>query len=44
MDKIYLKCSFYQSEQEIEMYEELPIYRATNIREDMTFLEKTEYM
>ena len=43
MDKIYLKCSFYQSEQEIEMYEELPIYRATNIREDIIVFEDACY-
>lgn len=43
MDKICLKCSFYPSEQEIELYEDLPIYRASSIREDIIVFEDACY-
>lgn len=43
MDKICLKCSFYPGEQEIELYEEVPIYRATNIRNDIIIFEDACY-
>lgn len=43
MDKIYLSCSFYPSEQEIELYSEHPIYKATDIRDDILIFEDACY-
>lgn len=43
MDNIYLKCSLYPNEIEVEMFGDNPIFKAMNIRDDVIVFEDACY-